>query len=102
MSAEENKPVIRQLIEEVYNQDRLNLLDELAAQDVVNPPTLLEYRHGIEGFKHVNRWVHDLFPNAHYAIEAKIAEGDMVAVRIAFSSSCVASRASGKINDRAL
>ena len=56
--AEENKPIIRRLIEEGYNQDRLNLLDELAAQDFVNPPALPVQRHGIEGFKHVLWWTH--------------------------------------------
>ena len=105
VSAEENKPIIPRLVEEVYNQDRLNLLDELATQDVVNHPALTEYRHGIEGiggFKHVNRWAHELFPDPYYAIEAKIFEGDMVAVRIACSGTRVAPTASGEINDRAL
>ena len=34
-----------------------------------------EHRHGIEGFKHVNRWVRAGFSDAHYEIEDMIAEG---------------------------
>lgn len=36
MSAEENKEVIKRLIEEVYNGDDLDLLDEIVAPEVVN------------------------------------------------------------------
>ena len=36
VSAEENKAVIRRLVEEVYNQNDLDVLDELVSQDVVN------------------------------------------------------------------
>ena len=102
MSAEENKPVSRPLMEELYNQDRPNLLDELAAHDVVKHSAFPEHRHGIEGFKHLNRWTHDHFPYPPYAVEAMIAEGELVTVRIAFNGSRVVPRASGEINDRAL
>lgn len=85
MSAEENKAVIRRLVEEVYNGNNLDVLDELAAQDVVNHSAVPEHKHGIEGFRHVNRWVRAAFSDAHYAIDDMIAEGDMVAVRITAS-----------------
>jgi hypothetical protein len=59
VSAEENKHVIRRLIEGIYTQGRLlNLLDELAAQDIVNHPALPEHRHSSECFKHVLWWAH--------------------------------------------
>ncbi len=82
MSAEENKAVIRRLVEEVYNGNNLDLLDELVAQDVVNHSAVPEHQHGIEGFKHVNKWVRAGFSDAHYEIEDMIAEGDRVACRI--------------------
>ena len=85
MSAEENKAVIRRLVEEVYNDNNLDVLDELVAQDVVNHSAVPEHKHGIEGFRHVNRWVRAAFSDAHYAIDDMIAEGDMVAVRITAS-----------------
>lgn len=62
VSAEENKAVIQRLIEEVYND---KVLDELVAQDVIDPSAVPEHRHGIEGFRHVNRWVRAAFSHAH-------------------------------------
>jgi predicted ester cyclase len=79
---EENKAVIRRLVEEVYNNDDLDVLDELLAQDFVNHSAVPEHQHGIESFKHVNRWVRAGFSDAHYKIEDMIAEGDRVACRI--------------------
>jgi predicted ester cyclase len=76
---EENKAVIRRLVEEVYNQDDLDVLDELLAQDFVNHSAVPEHQHGIESFKHVNRWLRAGFSDAHYKIEDMIAEGDRVA-----------------------
>ena len=85
MSAEENKAVIRRLVEEVYNGNNLDLLDELVAQDMVNHSAAPEHQHGIEGFRRVNRWVRDAFSDAHYRIDDMIAEGDMVACRVRVS-----------------
>jgi predicted ester cyclase len=82
MSSEENKALIRRLVEEVYNGNNLDLLDELVAQDFVNHSALPEHQHGIEGFRHVNRWVRAAFSDAHYAM---IAEGEMLACRLTLS-----------------
>jgi len=79
---EENKALILRLVEEVYNDNDLDVLDELLAQDFVNHSAVSEHRHGIEGFKHVNKWVRAGFSDAHYEIEDMIAEGDRVACRI--------------------
>jgi hypothetical protein len=40
VSAEDNKAVIRRLIEEVYNQGNLDVVDELVAADVFNHPAV--------------------------------------------------------------
>jgi steroid delta-isomerase-like uncharacterized protein len=79
---EENKAIILRLVEEVYNDNDLDVLDELLAPDFVNHSAVPEHRHGIEGFKHVNEWVRAGFSDAHYEIEDMIAEGDRVACRI--------------------
>jgi steroid delta-isomerase-like uncharacterized protein len=70
-------------VEDVYNGNNLDVLDELVAQDAVNHSAVPEHKHGIEGFRHVNRWVRAAFSDVHYAIDDMIAEGDMVACRIA-------------------
>ncbi|HEX8770853.1 MAG TPA: ester cyclase, partial [Acidimicrobiales bacterium] len=55
---------------------------ELLAPDFVNHSAVPEHRHGIEAFKHVNRWVRAGFSDAHYEVEDMIAEADRVACRI--------------------
>jgi steroid delta-isomerase-like uncharacterized protein len=85
MSAQENKAIIRRLIEEGYNKDNMDVIEELVAQNVINHSAVPEHQHGIESFKHVNRWVRAAFSDAHYQIDHMIAEGDMVAVRITAS-----------------
>ena len=85
MSAESNKAVVRRLIEEGYNEGRLDVVDELVAPDVFNHPAVPEHQHGIDGFKHVIVWVRDIAPDTHYQIDDIIAEGDKVAVRMTVS-----------------
>ncbi len=82
MSAEENKAVVRRLVEEVANDQNLDVLDELVAEDVVNHAATDEHKHGIEGFRHVMEWGHALLPDGRYEILDMIAEGDMVACRL--------------------
>jgi predicted ester cyclase len=83
--AEEIKAVIRRLVDEVYNDNDLDVLDELVAQDIINHSAVLERQHGIEGFRHVNEWVRGAFSDVHYEIEGMIAEGDMGACHITVS-----------------
>ena len=67
---EQNKALILRLVEEVYNDNDLDVLDELLAEDFVNHSAVPEHRHGIEGFKHVNKWVRDW----HRLAEGKLIE----------------------------
>jgi steroid delta-isomerase-like uncharacterized protein len=85
VSAEDNKAVIRRLIEEVYNEGHLDVVDELVAPDVFNHPAVPAHQYGIDGFKHVIEWVRDFSSDVHYDIEDIIAEGDKVAVRMTHS-----------------
>ena len=70
------------MIDEVYNQGNLDVVDELVAADVFNHPAVPEHQHGIDGFKHVMEWVREFSSDVHYDIEDIIAEGDKVAVRM--------------------
>jgi predicted ester cyclase len=76
---------IRHLIEEVYNEANLDVVDKLVAPNVFNHPAVPEHQHGLDGFKHVIVWVRDISPDTHYAIDDIIAEGDKVAVRMTVS-----------------
>ena len=80
--SEENKTVIRRLVEEVYNQGNLDVVDELVAPDLFDHAAVPEHQHGIDGFKHVMEWVRGTSSDVHYDIDDIIAEGDKVAVRM--------------------
>jgi steroid delta-isomerase-like uncharacterized protein len=82
VSAEENKAIIQHLIDEVYKQGNLEVVDELVAADIFNHPAVPEHQHGIDGFKHVIEWVREFSSDVHYDIDDIIAEGDKVAVRM--------------------
>ena len=82
VSAEGNKAVIRRLIEEVYNEGNLDVVDELMAPDIFDHAAVPEHQHGIDGFKHVMEWVREFSSDVHYNIDDIIAEGEKVAVRM--------------------
>ncbi len=83
MSAQErNKDVIRRLIEEVYNEDNLKVVEQLIAPDIFDHAAVPEHQHGIDGFKHVMEWVRTFSSDVHYDIDDMIAEADKVAVRM--------------------
>jgi len=85
MSAEDNKALIRRLIDEVYNQGNVDVVDELVAPDIFDHAAVSEHQHGIASFKHVMEWVRGMSSDIHYDIEDIIAEGDKVAVRMTAS-----------------
>jgi steroid delta-isomerase-like uncharacterized protein len=83
MSAQErNKDVIRRLIEEVYNEDNLKVVEQLIAPDIFDHAAVPEHQHGIDGFKYVMEWVRTFSSDVHYDINDVIAEADKVAVRM--------------------
>ncbi len=81
MSAEENKDIVRRLIEEVWNAHDHGAIDSLVAQDYFNHAAVAEHRCGIEGFRHVERWLEAAFSDSRFDIEDIVAEGNMVVIR---------------------
>ena len=69
MSTEENKTLIRRLYEEVWNQHNPCAADEFVAPDVFTRDMVTEHQHGIDGYKHLVRWLHTAFPDLRYDIE---------------------------------
>ena len=78
MSLEENKAIIRSLVE-IFNKHSL-AFDDLIAPDVIIDPTL----RGIESFKQFETNVIKAFPDYSETIEDIIAEGDKVWIRFRF------------------
>lgn len=86
----QNKEIVRRYYEEAFNDERLSLLDELIAQDVVNHNPLSDSTlsaadaRGFEGFRKHVETAHQGFPDARVTIDDLVAEGDKVAVRFTF------------------
>src|SRR5829696_55997 len=78
MSAEENKAVVRRLIEEVYNRGNLNITDELLAPDYVDHTWPPGKYAGREGLKRSVAKQRAASSDLHINIEEQIAEADKV------------------------
>lgn len=82
MSAEDNKALARRWFEELFNQQKFEVADEIVAADHVNhDPTLPDLAPGPEGQKQDVSLYHGAFSNARITIEDQLAEGDMVVTR---------------------
>lgn len=82
-AAEANKEVVRRAFEEVWNQRRLEAVDELFAPDFVfHSPAEPEPIRGLDGYKRFVARIRGGFPDVGVRVEDIIAEGDMVAVRV--------------------
>ena len=80
MSLEENKAIVRRFVE-AYNNQNLELFDDLLAPDYVDHTSKV----GREGLKQLMTMAFNAFPDLHETIEDIIAEGDKVWVRITFT-----------------
>jgi predicted ester cyclase len=75
----QNKRTIRRLYEEVANQGRLEVLDEIAWPNHVEHYPLPGQTQGVEGLKQRVSMIRAAF-NPHFTIEHMVVEGDKVAV----------------------
>jgi predicted ester cyclase len=80
MSLEENKAIIRKMIEAI-NKQKLALLDELIISDCVYHMNVQPIR-GLTALKQVIAEEIKGFPDLHVAIEDIMAEGNKVCVRL--------------------
>ena len=82
MSAEENKAIARRLNDEVWTKGRLEVIDELIADDfvttVVGAP---EQIRGPQGFREFVVMYRTAFPDLRISVEEQIAEGETVVTR---------------------
>jgi len=80
MSVEQNKNILRRMIDEGFNQGQVDVLDSLLA------PDLVEHQFGlqstVEGQKKDIQFLHTAFPDFHLTIEEIIADGDKVWARM--------------------
>ena len=78
---EENKAVFRRYIEEVWNQGRLELANEIFERYLAHQPDGPTLERGPEDVKRFVGEFRVAFPDLHITIEEQIAEGNKVVVR---------------------
>lgn len=81
MSLEDNKTLARRVLNELFNQKNLRVLDELFTADCVSHAASLGFPGGVEGTKALYAEYIKAFPDMQYKIEDLIAEDDKVAIR---------------------
>ncbi|MCL4466417.1 MAG: ester cyclase [Chloroflexi bacterium] len=80
MPAEDNKALVRRLVEEVWNRGNLAAIDELVALSHVRHIPAPDPQ-GPQGYKQWVTRTRTAFPDFHFTIEDLVAEGDRVMVR---------------------
>lgn len=86
MSVEENKALVRRLVEEVWNKGNMAVADELLATDYVFHHPTGQDLHGSEKYKQLVGVVRSAFPDLHFTIDDVVAEGDKVVYRWSLSA----------------
>ncbi len=82
MSLEKNKELVRRIYDELWNERKREVAEELIARDAVNYDTgLLPQPFGPEEMKGTVRMVTAGFPDNRHEVEEMIAEGDKVVGR---------------------
>lgn len=79
--AEENKDIIRRVVEDIWNKGNLNIIDELHSVDIINHALPPGHPQSIEGEKQFMKLFRTAFPDQQFTIEDMIAEGDKVVIR---------------------
>lgn len=80
-NTEEIKAVVRRTIEEVWNQGKLEIIDEIFSPDLVFHDVDADF-HGYEGIKQYVLGFRNAFPDLNITIEDQIAEDDKEATRL--------------------
>ncbi len=81
-SENDNRAIVRRLIEEVYNQGNLAVADELYSMDAVrHDPATPDVGRGPEFAKQIASRYRRAFPDLRLTIADMVVEGDKVATR---------------------
>lgn len=81
-----NRQLISRYFEEVWNQGRLDVLDELIAPNYINhSPGLPNLPPGPSGLKPIVAALRQGLPDVHYVIKDMVVTADKVAVRVSMT-----------------
>jgi steroid delta-isomerase-like uncharacterized protein len=82
MSGEDNKALVRQLVDQVFNQGNISKLDEFVEPDFVEREVLpAGIPGGREGLRQLTTMLRSAFPDFKATIDDILAEGDKVVIR---------------------
>jgi steroid delta-isomerase-like uncharacterized protein len=80
--SDQNKALVRRELEEIFNEGKLNLADDLLASDyIVHDCALPEPVRGIKGFKRLRASYHNASSDVRTTIDDMIAQDDKVVTR---------------------
>jgi len=85
MAEPRNVAVIGRFIDEVLNQGRLEVADEIVAEDFVELDPLPGQRQGREGLKEVIGVMRTAFPDLHWVVEETVVSGEKVVSRFTWT-----------------
>ncbi|WOD20698.1 ester cyclase [Paraburkholderia kirstenboschensis] len=77
--------VVREFVEEVLNQGRIDAADRLVWDDMVEHVPFPGQGPGLQGLKDVLRGMRAAFPDMHWHIEEQLTEGDRVLTRFVWT-----------------
>jgi steroid delta-isomerase-like uncharacterized protein len=81
MSTEDNKAIVRRHIEEVWNQGKIAVFDELNAPNWIYHDSSRPDIHTLDDYKRYITEVRSVFPDIRFTIADMFAEGEQVVVR---------------------
>ena len=81
MSVEENKELARRFEEELHNQKKFEVIDEIIAPEYINNGPDNSHTFTREGLKDLFRARAKAVPDFHDEIHQIVAEGDLVVIR---------------------
>ena len=81
MSAEANRALIQRFYDEGWNENKLDVYDELVTEDFLDHQALPGLEPGREGFKMLNVMFRSAFPDVWVTVDEIVAEDDKVACR---------------------
>ena len=80
-----NETIVHRFIDEVINQGRYEVCDEIVAEDFIELDPLPGQRQGREGLKEVIAMMRSAFPDIHWVSDETISSGDKVVTRFTWT-----------------
>lgn len=80
MSTEQNKAIVNRIYEELLNQEKKSVIDEIYAADVIVHDPFMGTVSGVDAFKQLLGMFDAAFPGHRVKVHHILAEGDLVSV----------------------